>query len=654
VSDGDVVRYAIEDGSDWEIGSGTYTASGTTLTRTVDESSNADAALSLTGSAVVFITAAAEDVFQGELIAENPSSPTAPSATGTNAVAIGTNATASGAGGVAAGNGATASGSNAVALGRANTASGQNSFAFGFSNTASATYSIAIHGNATADETTAIGRNSSGQPAQAVTGQGAMALGGSYASGTDSFAAAIANNTSTYGATGQESVAIGKQAKATGLGSLAISANRFGPATSTSNGAVAIGDSVTASGSLSLAMGYNTTASASSAIAIGSGITNSTANQVVLGGTTQQVKISDTYTLPTTDGTNGQVLTTDGSGAVTFADAGGGSPDLYAENYDGTSTLPSATGTNAVALNVQAEATGSYSTALGFDAIASGSFSTATGQASSAGASRSVALGFQATTAIGSNAAAIGKSYASGTDSFAAAIANNTSTYGATGANSVAIGQRSRSTATTSYAFGYQSIATGQSSTSLGYNNTTSGLGSFALGYLSEATSTLSGVTGYYAKSDIRGKVANAAGRFSSTGDAQSGTLVLRIATTDATPVALSSSTSAAGADNQIILPNNSAYSFSGTIIARESAAVGSDYASWEIKGALLRDANAASTVLGNGIKNKLYASAGASAWDIALTADTTNGGLKIEVTGAASTNIRWVATVNTSEVTYA
>ena len=70
VSDGDVVRYAIEDGDDWEIGSGTYTATGTTLSRTVDESSNSDAALNLTGSAVVFITAAAEDVFQGELFAE--------------------------------------------------------------------------------------------------------------------------------------------------------------------------------------------------------------------------------------------------------------------------------------------------------------------------------------------------------------------------------------------------------------------------------------------------------------------------------------------------------------------------------------------------------------------------------------------------------
>ena len=128
----------------------------------------------------------------------------------------------------------------------------------------------------------------------------------------------------------------------------------------------------------------------------------------------------------------------------------------------------------------------------------------------------------------------------------------------------------------------------------------------------------------------------------------------LRMATTDATATALTTDIAAASTDNQIILPNNSAYSFSGTIIARQQAADGSNYASWEIKGALLRDANAASTVLGNGIVNKLFATSGASAWAIALTADTTNGCLKIEATGGAATDIKWVATVNTAEVTYA
>jgi hypothetical protein len=62
VSDGDVVRYLIQDGNDWEVGTGTYTASGTTLSRTVSESSNSDAALNLSGSAIVSIVAAAEDI----------------------------------------------------------------------------------------------------------------------------------------------------------------------------------------------------------------------------------------------------------------------------------------------------------------------------------------------------------------------------------------------------------------------------------------------------------------------------------------------------------------------------------------------------------------------------------------------------------------
>ena len=65
ISNGDTVRYVIEDGANnWEIGTGTYTASGTTLSRTVTESSNSGSALNLSGSAVVFLSPAAQDFNQ--------------------------------------------------------------------------------------------------------------------------------------------------------------------------------------------------------------------------------------------------------------------------------------------------------------------------------------------------------------------------------------------------------------------------------------------------------------------------------------------------------------------------------------------------------------------------------------------------------------
>ena len=113
----------------------------------------------------------------------------------------------------------------------------------------------------------------------------------------------------------------------------------------------------------------------------------------------------------------------------------------------------------------------------------------------------------------------------------------------------------------------------------------------------------------------------------------------------------LRSETVAAAATNQVVLPNNSAFTFTGTIVARESATDGTDCAAWEVKGLIRREGSAGTTTLVNSATTVID---NTPSWGMALSADTTNGGLAITVTGAASTNIRWVATIHTSEVTYA
>jgi hypothetical protein len=65
IPDGTVVPYVIEDtGNAWETGYGTVGSSATTLTRNVRESSNANALLNLSGTAVVKIGWLAQEAYQ--------------------------------------------------------------------------------------------------------------------------------------------------------------------------------------------------------------------------------------------------------------------------------------------------------------------------------------------------------------------------------------------------------------------------------------------------------------------------------------------------------------------------------------------------------------------------------------------------------------
>ena len=403
---------------------------------------------------------------------------------------------------------------------------------------------------------------------------------------------------------------------------------------------------------------------------------------------------------------SGITLSSDGTSLLLDGTAigGGGGADLYAENYT-SGTKPTATGTNAVAIGENSQASGAGAVAMGYESAATQSYSFAaaiSGGLSYAGAraSNSIAMGYRSTTnnlgsvAIGytastsgnysialgnsaitggTDAIALGKSRAGGTGSFAAAIANNTGGYGAIGTGSVAIGYQNKATGAYSFAAGEDSsIASGYGSVAIGKSCTASGDRGVAIGTSSTAGSAVNSRTNvamgtscnasggsafaFGERADTRGlygKYAFGSGYGGGTGAAQTGVMVLGADTTDATATALcvNFGSFTPNSTNQVILPNNSAYAFHGTIVARQQAAGGTACAAWKIEGLIRREGTAGTTVLVNSATTVLD---NTPSWGLALSADTTNGGLKIEVTGAAATNIRWVATIHTSEVTYA
>ena len=206
-------------------------------------------------------------------------------------------------------------------------------------------------------------------------------------------------------------------------------------------------------------------------------------------------------------------------------------------------------------------------------------------------------------------------------------------------------GTAAANTASGNYAFvgaGRFNVASGTDSMALGYNSQSNGNQTFVVGNAGSARA-ISGIAVFTGCSNpLNG----------ANGTTQSALLVLARETTNATATVLTSDTTAASGTNQVILPNNSAYYFKGSVIANVTGAASG--AAWSFEGAIMRGATAGSTVLiGTPVLNRIAVSSGASLWSVALTADTTNGGLAVTVTGVASTTIRWVAKLETTEVAY-
>jgi hypothetical protein len=209
--------------------------------------------------------------------------------------------------------------------------------------------------------------------------------------------------------------------------------------------------------------------------------------------------------------------------------------------------------------------------------------------------------------------------------------------------SSVPGGRNSSATAGDSHTLGASCIASSTAAIAIGFGSNSNGVSSAVLGASRGIARSIAGNT-VFAGSNSPIASAN--------GVCQSALLILARQTTDATPTVLASNTSAATTTNQVILPNNSAYFFRGEVISGKTAA--GDTKGWTIEGVIKRGANAASTALvGIPTVTSTYADVGAATWDIAVTADTTNGGIRVTFTGQAATTIRTVAQIRTTEMTF-
>jgi hypothetical protein len=329
----------------------------------------------------------------------------------------------------------------------------------------------------------------------------------------------------------------------------------------------------------------------------------------------------------------------------------------YAENFASNATRPIVTGNaafaigygssvtnnNALALGYQASSSGTASIALGKDCTSSVAYGTTIGNNSSG-------AGSQAATGLG--AMALGGSYASGTDSFAAAIGSNTSSYGANNSGNIALGTQCKSSgAFNAVAMGGYSIASGGASIAMGYINQATGDYACAIGGGSNlASGQYSVALGRYAIAAQIGKYSFASGSIANAGDAQYGLMVLRAATTTTTAVALTSDGAAATTTNQLIVASGKAMAISGTLIAKQTAS--GNMAGWTITGIV---SNNAGTMAVSGLALTAIGTdsigLGASP---TIAVDNTNKGVTITSGYKAATSIRWVANVQTSEVTYA
>jgi hypothetical protein len=345
-------------------------------------------------------------------------------------------------------------------------ATGQSSFAVGLDSTASGDYSTAMsYGTeASGDFSTAMGRSTK------ATGVYSTAIGDST---TASAYADTAMGFSTT-ASGNSSTAMGESTLASGYVSLALGKNTI----SSAEQSIAAGYGSIAEGNRSMALGFYSKASGTSSTALGLHTVSESASSLVIG-TWNELISGDEQTL--------------------FV-IGNGGWDATRENYLGTEESRSN------ALKVLVDGT----TTIAGSVTASSFFGDGSGLTSLPLVVESISEGGNTGVRLSSaNAANHGDIGNTAVDLSYQSSASSTT--GATGQSSFAVGLDSTASGAHSVSGGYASVASGDTSVALGNSAQATGTFSYSIGHSSEANGDNSVALGFFNKSD--GQNATAIGR---------------------------------------------------------------------------------------------------------------------------------------------
>lgn len=242
--------------------------------------------------------------------------------------------------------------------------------------------------------------------------------------------------------------------------------------------------------------------------------------------------------------------------------------------------------------------------------------------------------------ASGSKAIAIGQS--------AAASAIRTIAFGsssqASASEAIALGSSATSSGTSSASLGFTSTASGASSVALGASCTGSGDYSTALGNDAVAAHDYSMALGKGSRTRNKGAKAYAQGFFSTQGDAQISTHILRGTTTNNSVTEIFC---AGQASARIVIPTDSTFGYMIYITARRTDG-DNESAFYTIAGCI---DNNGGTVAQVGSNTFVTVAEDNAAWEVSCGPDNTNKAINILVQGENSKTINWVARVDIVEV---